>query len=71
MTTTDVARILEKLELMTERLAVMETKLDLSAGHDDRIGSLERSRAMLTGLVAFIALELQGIAVALLIIKGD
>lgn len=71
MTTADVSRIIEKLEQMTERLAVMETKLDQSATHDSRIGSLERSRALLAGLVVFIGLELQGLGVALLILKGE
>lgn len=71
MTTGDVSRIIEKLEQMTERLAVMETKLDHSAGHSDRISSLERSRALLGGLVVFIGLELQALGILLILIKGE
>lgn len=65
MTTSDVSRIIDKLDDMTERLAVLETKLDTHATHDNRLNSLERSRAMLAGLVIFIGIELQLIALTM------
>lgn len=65
MTPTDVTRIIEKIDDAIERLAVLETKLSTHASHDQRIGSLERSRAMLAGLVVFIGLELQALGLLL------
>lgn len=70
MTPYDVSRILEKLEEMTERLAVLETKLDTHATHDSRINTLEKWRAFLSGIVALIFFEMQLIAL-LIAIRGD
>lgn len=65
MTPYDVSRILEKLEEMTERLAVLETKLDTHATHDERISSLEKWRAFQTGVVALVFFEMQLLVVLL------
>lgn len=69
MTPSDVTRIIERLDKAIERLAVLETKLDTHSDCDDRIGSLERWRAFLTGVVALIVVEVQVLGVVMAI-KG-
>jgi hypothetical protein len=66
----DVSRILEKLEEMTERLAVLETKLDTHATHDARISNIERWRAFQSGIVALVFFEMQLIALLLALRSG-
>lgn len=66
MTPRDVDTILAELATVGERLARIEERLDGSTSHDERIRKMEQRWAMLTGLVVFVALELQivGLVVA-------
>lgn len=63
MTPSDVSRIIGRLDDAIERLAKLETKLDTHATHDDRISSIERWRAFLTGVVALIFIEMQLVSI--------
>ena len=65
MTGRDVDAILDALGKMTERLARMEERLDGSTSHEERIRKVEQRWAMLSGIVVFLALELQAVGVIL------
>lgn len=70
MTTRDIDQILHALSEIGERIAVLETKLDSSADHDDRMRKLEQRWAMLSGIVAFVAIELQMLGLVLAYANG-
>ena len=71
MTAREIDQILKVLSEIGERIAVLETKLDSSADHDDRMRKLEQRWAMLSGVVAFVAIELQMLGLVLAYARGN
>jgi len=71
MTARDIDQILTAVGDLAERIAVLETKLDANATHDDRMRRLEQRWAMLSGIVVFIAIELQIVGVVLALANGN
>jgi len=71
MTARDIDQILSAVGELAERIAVLETKLDANATHDDRMRRLEQRWAMLSGIVVFIAIELQIVGVVLALANGN
>ena len=70
MTAHELNQIVTELQKVSIHLAILETKLDNYTGHDDRISSIERWRAFLTGAVALVFIELQVLAL-IITIKGE
>lgn len=71
MTARDIDQIINAIGDLAERIAVLETKLDANATHDDRMRKLEQRWAMLSGIVVFIAIELQIVGISLAIANGN
>lgn len=71
MTARDIDQILTAVGDLAERIAVLETKLDANATHDDRMRRLEQRWAMLSGIVVFIAIELQIVGISLALANGN
>lgn len=69
MTTRDVDSILQALSKMNERLGRIEERLDGSSTHEERIRKVEQRWAMLSGIVVFLAIELQAIGLILAAVR--